>query len=122
MSKRESRNFLEMLSIGVFMVVTALCLSAFSIGLIARIDGVLALIIGFYGVWIMILATIKAKKRDKYGRSPISVFAWGLLTSVVGYGWYISILGVPKLYVFSIALLILGILVVVAAFQRRRKA
>jgi len=122
LSKRESRNFLEMLSIEVFMVVTALCLSAFSIGLIARIDGVLALIIGFYGMWIMMLATIKAKKRDKYGRSPISVFAWGLLTSVVGYGWYISILGVPKLYVFSIALLILGILVVVAALQRRRKA
>ncbi|HDM45224.1 MAG TPA: hypothetical protein ENG07_01835, partial [Candidatus Bathyarchaeota archaeon] len=65
MSKRESQNFLEMLSIGVFMVVTALCLSAFSMGLIAGIDGVLALIIGFYGVWIMILATIKAKKRDK---------------------------------------------------------
>jgi len=122
LSKQEPKNLLGVLSIGVFIVVVSLCLFAFSMELIAGIDGVLALIVGFYGMWIMILAAIKAKKTDKYGRSPLSIFAWGLLTSIAGYGWYISILGVPKLYVFSMALLILGVLIVAVALQRSRKA
>ena len=110
-----------LLSLGAFIIIVALSLLAFSIGVITRFDEMLALIIGFYGVWMIALALMRAVKPKRYGRSPFSVFAWGLLTTTIGYVWYLNIRGVPTLQVLAILLLVIGAVTIAASLKGTQK-
>ena len=117
-----SRRPLGLLSFGVFVVIVAVCLVAWAAEYIATATEVVSLVITIFGVWVIVLAGIRAKSPEKYERGAFSTFAWGVLITAVGgvwllYTWY------PENLVYSLALLlvIIGILAVSAALRMWRK-
>lgn len=105
---------LDVLSLGVFIIIVAVCLLLpMIIEPIEMID-VPCLIIAFLGVWIMIIAGVKAKNPSKYGRGPFSTFGWGALLTAVGGAWFLRF---NLVYSLALVLTIIGILAVVAAFR-----
>lgn len=112
---------LGLLSIGVFVIIIAICLTAYAAQYIL-LDGVIPLILTFYGVWMIVVAGIRVKNPEKYARGAFSTFAWGILFTAIGGSWYLYVLG-PENWIFSIILVIVvfGILIVTAALRSWRK-
>lgn len=112
---------LGLLSIGVFVIIIAICLTAFAVNFI-NMDGIIPLILTFYGVWLMVVAGIRVKNPEKYARGAFSIFAWGILFTAIGGSWYLYVLG-PENWILSIILVIVvfGILIVAAALRSWQK-
>jgi len=108
------------LSYGVFIVILAICIATFAAGLI-RLDEVFPLVLAFSGVWIVILAGIRATKPEKYERGAFSTFSWGTLITAVGTVWFLYVRGFAFWYLLSALLLVLGILTMAAVLRPRRK-
>jgi uncharacterized membrane protein HdeD (DUF308 family) len=91
-------------------------------GIIATIGEFLSLTIGFFGVWVMVLAGIRAKSPEKYERGAFSTFVWGVLLTAIGGVWILNI-RYPENLAYSIALLliIIGILALTVAARTWRK-
>ncbi|RLI20824.1 hypothetical protein DRO54_05265 [Candidatus Bathyarchaeota archaeon] len=108
-----------LLSLGMFIVIVAVSLVMYSAGIILWQE-ILPLIIGLYGCWIIVLAGIKHKNPSKYERGAISTFAWGLLLAVAGFSSILSIRGLMSLlYVVAAVLLVIGILTIAVAIERK---
>lgn len=112
---------LRILSLGVFVVIVAICLIAYGSQYITRVDEVFSLIIAFYGVWVVILAGIRTPSQEKYERGAFSTFGWGILLIAIGGAWFFNIRTGYWVYSLALVLLVLGILVVTAALRPRRK-
>jgi len=111
----------EMLSFGVLMVVAAVVLVAYALLIITRLDEVLALIIAFYGVWTMVLAGIRTKNPEKYGRGAYSTLVLGVLLSALGGAWILSIEGTNIIVTIALLLVVVGILAVTTALPSMRQ-
>jgi len=111
---------LGLLSVGVFVLIVAICLIAYGVQYITRVDEILSLIIALYGVWVMILGGIKRPSQEKYERGTFSTFAWGILLTAIGGAWFLNIQTAQWVYSLALVLLVLGILVVVAALRSWR--
>ncbi|NIR86501.1 hypothetical protein GWO13_02585 [Candidatus Bathyarchaeota archaeon] len=116
------RRPLGLLSFGVFVVIVAACLVAYAAGYITIIEEFLSLVIGFFGLWVIVIAGIRAKSPEKYERGAFSTFAWGILITAVG-GFWLLYIWYPENLAYSLALLlvIIGILAVSAALRTWRK-
>jgi hypothetical protein len=110
----ESRR--QLLSIGVFFIilVVAVLLVATSI-LSWTLFG--PLVLGLFGVWILVLATMRGAKPQKYERSSFSTMAMGLCLIVLGGAWYVFTFG--WLYSLALILLALGLIAIAAALKRK---
>jgi len=113
---------LGLLSIGVFVIIIAICLTAYAVNFISM-DGIIPLILTFYGVWMMAVAGIRVKTPEKYARGAFSIFAWGILFTVIGGSWYLYVVGPEKNLILSVILVVVvfGILIVTAALRSWRK-
>ncbi len=111
----------EMLSFGVLMVITALMLVAYAVQIIAGLDQVVALIIAFYGVWTMVLAGIRTKNPEKYGRGAYSTLVMGILLIALGGSWYLYIATTNFVLSMVLLLLVIGILAVATALPSMRQ-
>ena len=113
---------LTLLSIGVFVITIAICLTAFALQFIGM-DGIIPLVLAFYGIWMMVVAGIRAKNPEKYARGAFSIFAWGILFTAFGGSWFLYILDPEKNLMLSIILVVavFGILLVTAALRSWRK-
>ena len=109
------------LSIGVFIIIVAVSLIAYGIGIIKGIDEVFSLILMSYGVWLMVLSAVAGGGTKSYERSPFSTFAWGVIIAAIGGAWELNIRTNQPVYSLALFLLIFGILVVAVAFRSRRK-
>ena len=108
-----------LISLGVFLVIVAISILVFSFEVITMVE-ILPLIVGLYGCWMMILAGIRYKNPSSYARGPISTFAWGLLLAVAGFSVIASWkIGLNLLYVVAAVLLVIGILVIAVAIERK---
>lgn len=112
---------LGLLSIGVFVIIIAICLIAYA-AQFTVVGGIIPLIIAFYGVWTMVVAGIRVQNPEKYARGAFSIFAWGILLTAIGGSWYLYVLG-PENWILSIVLVtvVFGILIVAAALRSWRK-
>lgn len=110
-----------LLSIGVFVVIVAICLLANAGGLIKRPDEALSLIIVFYGVWVMVLAGIRVKNPEKYERGAFSTFVGGILLVAVGGAWFLNIQVANLVYTLAVFLAVIGILAVASALRMWQK-
>lgn len=113
---------LGLLSIGVFVIIIAICLIAYVAQFIS-VDGIIPLILTFYGVWTMVVAGIRVKNPEKYARGAFSIFAWGILFTAIGGSWYLYVVGPEKNLILSVTLVVVvfGILIVTAALRSWRK-
>jgi len=111
----------EMLSFGVLMVVAAVVLVAYALLIITRLDEVLALIIAFYGVWTMVLAGIRTKNPEKYGRGAYSTLVMGVLLTALGGAWVLYIERTNIIVTVALLLVVVGILAVASALPSMRQ-
>ena len=115
------RRPLGLLSFGVFVVIVAVCLIAYAAGYITAIEEFLSLVISFSGLWVIVLAGVRAQSPEKYERGPFSTFVWGILLTAVGGLWFLTIQGVSWVYTLAFLLIIIGILALTAAARGWRK-
>jgi len=111
----------EMLSFGVLMVITALMLVAYAVQIVTGLDQVIALIIASYGVWTMILAGIRTKNPEKYGRGAYSTLVMGVLLTAIGGAWFLYIEGTSFIVTVALLLVVVGILAVATALPSMRQ-
>jgi hypothetical protein len=114
----------ELLSLGALLVIAAVLLVAFTAEVIKRLDEVLALIIALYGVWTMILAGIRVRNPEKYGRGAYSTLVMGVLLTVLGGAWVLYIEGTNIIITIALILVVIGILAVASAlpsFRQKRE-
>jgi len=109
---------LGLLSFGVLVVTIAILLVAF----FPDWSTILSLTLTLYGLWVIVLAVIRAKNPAKYERGAFSTLIWGILLLAVGGAWYLNILTEGNiLYSVVLLLVIVGILAVASALPSMRK-
>jgi uncharacterized membrane protein HdeD (DUF308 family) len=114
----------ELLSLGALLVIAAVLLVAFATEAIKRLDEVLALILALYGVWTMILAGIRVRNPEKYGRGAYSTLVMGVLLTALGGAWVLYIEGTNIIITIALILVVIGILAVASAlpsFRQKRE-
>jgi len=111
----------ELLSFGVLLVIIAAVLVAYAVPIITRLDEVLALIIALYGVWTIVLAGIRTKNPEKYGRGAYSTLAMGIVLTAVGGAWYLYIATANFIMSMVLLLVVVGILAVATALPSIRQ-
>jgi len=113
---------LGLLSFGVFVVIIAIFLIAYGARYITRWDEFLSLVLASYGIWIMVLAGIRAKAPEKYERGALSTFVWGFLFAIIGGVWYLNVVQIlPWMFALALILAGVGILAVISALRMWRK-
>jgi len=115
------RKPLGLLSFGVFVMIVAACLIAYAAKYITTIWEILSLVTGFFGLWVIVLARIRAESPEKYERGAFSTFVWGVLLTAVGGVWFLTIRGVFWAYTLALLLIIVGILALTASARGWRK-
>lgn len=111
----------ETLSFGVLMVIIALMLVAFATGIITDAGQMIALIIAFYGVWTLVLAGIRMRNPEKYGRGAQSTFTMGIVLIALGGAWLLLTAGINPILAIALLIVIIGILAVVSALPSFRR-
>lgn len=111
----------EMLTVGVFLIIAAVLLVAFEAGSIQRLDEAVAIIIALYGVWTMILAGIRVRNPEKYGRGAYSTLVMGVVLTALGGAWVFFIETASIIVAVAIILVVIGILAVATAIPSFRQ-
>ena len=79
---------------------------------------VFPLIFVLFGVWLLILAAIRAQSPQKYEREPFDTLEMGVILMALGGAWFLFRTGV--LYSLVLILLVLGAIAIVAALRRKK--
>jgi len=111
----------EMLSFGVFLVIVAVVLALYSVLLITRLDEALAWIIALYGVWTVVLAGIRTRNPEKYGRGAYSTLIMGIVLIAFGGSWEVYIVTANFILAIVLLILVIGLLAVVSALPSMRQ-
>jgi cobalamin synthase len=110
-----------MLTVGVFLIIAAVLLVAFEVGSIQRLDEAVAIIIALYGVWTMVLAGIRVRNPEKYGRGAYSTLVMGVVLTALGGAWVFLIETASIIVAVAIILVVIGILAVATAIPSFRQ-
>jgi hypothetical protein len=112
---------LGVFSVGVLVVVLAISASLLAINILYNISEVFSLTLLFFGLWVMILAGIRASNPEIYGRGAFNIFSGGILISVFGVVWFLYLREWPTGYLLPVLLAVIGILVAVAGIRAWRR-
>ena len=112
----ESRR--QLLTIGVFFIVVVVAILLYAANLIGTALNVFPVILLLFGVWMIILAALRAQSPQKYERSPFGTLEMGILLMGVGGAWLLFRTSV--LYSIALLLLILGVIAIVSALRRKK--
>lgn len=111
----------EMLTVGVFLIIAAVLLVAFEASSIQRLDEAVAIIIALYGIWTMILAGIRVRNPEKYGRGAYSTLVMGVVLTALGGAWVFFIETASIIVAVAIILVVIGVLAVATAIPSFRQ-
>jgi hypothetical protein len=114
----ESRR--QLLSIGVFFIiaVVALLLYAAKVFVFADWLNIFPTIFILFGVWLLILAAMRAQNPQKYERTPFGTLEMGIILMALGGAWLLF--KTSYLYSLALLLLVLGAIAIVAALRRKK--
>ena len=110
---------LGLLSFGVLVIIIAILLVAFAPT--QDWGSIISLTLMLYGLWVIVLARIRNKTPEKYGRSAFSLLIWGILLLTIGGAWYLNILTGNILYSVVLLLVIVGVVALASALLRTKK-
>jgi cobalamin synthase len=110
-----------MLTVGVFLIIAAVLLVAFEAGSIQRLDEAVAIIIALYGIWTMVIAGIRVRNPEKYGRGAYSTLVMGVVLTALGGAWVFFIETASIIVAVAIILVVIGILAVATAIPSFRQ-
>jgi hypothetical protein len=112
---------LGVLSIGVLVVILAISVSLHATAILYNLSEVFALTFLLFGLWIMVLAGIRASSPEIYGQGAFNIFSGGVLISVLGVVWFLYLRDLLIGYLLPVLLAVIGILVAVAGIRAWRK-
>ena len=110
----ESRR--QLLSIGVFFIILVVAILLFATNIIT-LGLVMPVVLGLFGIWIVVLGAMRSLNPQKYERSAFSTMAMGGCLIVLGAAWYLFSFG--WLYSLALILLALGLIAIAAALRRK---
>jgi hypothetical protein len=113
-----ARVHLGVLSLGVFLVIVAVWITAFLLGIISAAN-LVPLILLSSGVWTIIIAVFRVAVHREDG--PFSTFGWGMLFVVLGGSFYMVNTGMDPVYIVVFVLMLVGVLAIAAAVRPSRK-
>jgi hypothetical protein len=114
-----TRQQLDMLSFGVFIVIVAILLIAFAPN--GQWDRMISLTIALFGIWIIATAGIRARNPSKYERGAYSTFVMGLLLLAVGGAWFLFIETSNWIFAVFLLLVVVGLIAIGTALPTMRK-
>ncbi len=110
---------LGVLSIGVLVVILAISVSLHAFAIL-NIPEVFSLTLLLFGLWVMVLAGIRASNPETYGHGAFNILSGGVLITAFGVVWFLY--GkLPIGYLLTVVLLVFGILIAVAGLRAWRK-
>ena len=111
----ESRR--QLLTIGVFFIIVVAAILLYPANVTHNWANILQLILVLFGVWILVLAAMRAQNPQKYERSPYSTVQLGVLLMAVGGAWFL--LAYSWIYTVALLLLALGAIAIASAMRRK---
>jgi hypothetical protein len=112
---------LGVLSLGVFIVVMAISASLLATAILHSILEVFSLAFLLFGLWVIVLAGIRASNPEMYGHGTFSIFSGGILIATLGSVSFLYLRGLLTEYLLTVLLFVIGALIVVAGIRVWRK-
>lgn len=106
----------QLLTIGVFFIILVVAILLVATNIIT-LGLIVPLILGLFGLWILVMAVMRGATPMKYERSAFSTMAMGVGLIVVGAAWYLF--SFNWLYSLALILLALGAIAIAAALRRK---
>ena len=111
----ESRR--QLLTIGVFFIIIVVAILLYPANVTHNWWNILQLILVLFGVWMLVLAGMRAMSPAKYERSPYSTVQMGVLLMALGAAWFLW--GYNWIYTLAVLLLALGAIAITSALRRK---
>jgi len=112
---------LGVLSLGVFIVVMAISASLLATAILHSILEVFSLAFLLFGLWVIVLAGIRASNPETYGHGTFNILSGGILITTLGTVSFLHLRGLLTEYLLTVLLFVIGVLVVVAGIRAWRK-
>jgi hypothetical protein len=112
----ESRR--QLLSIGVFFIVAVVAILLYATKVVPDWLNIFPVIFILFGVWILVLAAMRAQNPQKYEREPSGTLEMGALLMALGGAWLLW--RTNAIYSIALALFVLGAITIVAAMRRKK--
>jgi len=109
------------LSMGILILVLAISIVASTVNVLHGVFEIFAFTFILFGLWIMILAGMRAINPEQYGRGAFNTLSGGILITTLGFVWLLYSREVPVNYLLPAFLVVIGILVAVAGIRAWRK-
>ena len=109
------------LSFGILILVVAVSMAAFAANILFNIFEMFPLTLILFGLWVTILAGIRAVNPEQYGRGAFNTASVGILLTTLGVIWSLHIREMFVEYLLPALLLVIGILVAVTGIRAWRK-
>ena len=109
------------LSLGILIVVLAVSATAFAAKILVDVSDIFSLTLILFGLWIMVLAGIRAANPEQYGGGAFNTFSGGILLTTLGVVWLLYARELLIEYLLPALLLVMGILVAVTGIRAWRK-
>ena len=100
------------------MIIVVVCILLYPLNVTHNAWYILQLIIVLFGVWMLILAAMRAQSPANYERSPYSTVQMGVLLIAVGVAWFVW--GYSWIYTVAVLLLALGAIAIASAMRKKR--
>jgi len=109
------------LSLGILVVILAISAAAFAANMLVDTPEIFSLTLVFFGVWIIVLAGIRAINPEEFGAGAFNTFSGGILITILGSVWFLYVRALLVEYLFPALLLVIGILVAIVGIRAWRK-
>ncbi len=111
----ESRR--QLLTIGVFFIIVVVAILLYPTNVTHNWANIFQLIFILFGVWILVLAAMRAQSSQKYERSAYSTIQMGVLLMALGGAWFLW--GYSWIYSIALLLLALGAIAIASAMRKK---
>jgi len=109
------------LSLGILIVVLAVSAAAFAVNILVNLSEIFSVTLVLFGLWIIVLAGIRAANPEQYGGGAFNTFSGGILITILGAVWLLYVRELLVEYLLPALLLVVGILVAVTGIRAWRK-
>ena len=109
------------LSLGILILVLAVSAAAFAAKMLLDVFEIFSLTFILFGLWIIVLAGIRAANPEQYGGGAFNTFSGGVLITTLGVVWLLYVRELLVEFLLPALLLVVAILVVVAGIRAWRK-
>jgi hypothetical protein len=116
-----AKRLVGVFSLGILILAVALSATASVVGVLEGISEVFAFSLILFGLWIVVLAGMKAINPVGYGGEAFNAFSGGILLTTIGVLWMFSARNLFVGYLLPILLLVVGALIVVSGIRAWRK-